>query len=199
MIREPFPHLVIDGVLPSNLLSAVDASWPAADWPGWYVYADVAHRKRACDRSAPLPAPAGEALRQLALLPWGDWFGLDGLVPDLGLHGGGLHEVGYGGAVGPHLDADHHPRLGLARVLSVVCYTHPRWQAGWGGELDLLDETGTLGRSVPPWPGRTVAFAGGLHAVRPVFCPDSVSRRSLALFLYGPRGAHCRPRAQFLP
>lgn len=85
---KPFPYLVVDGLFPRDLLKDADASWPSADWSGWVPY-DGAQCKRASDLTSPLPPACGELLRRMALLPFGEWFGSPGMVPDLGLYGGG--------------------------------------------------------------------------------------------------------------
>jgi hypothetical protein len=198
---DPFPHLVLADPLPAGLLRAAGASWPTPDWPGWVVYDTGDHRKRAGDLATPLPPPCGALLHALALLPVGEWFGLPGLVPDLGLYGGGLHEMVPGDEVGPHRDADRHARLGLERVLSVVLFVHREWRDEWGGALELLTPLRCPRVRLRPTPGRLVAFdcRGAYHRVTPVTCPPGHARHSLALWYYGPAAAGTgeRTRAQF--
>jgi hypothetical protein len=198
---DPFPHLVLADPLPAGLVREAGDCWPAPDWPGWVVYDTGQHRKRAGDLATPLPPPCGALLHALALLPVGEWFGLPGLVPDLGLYGGGLHEMGLGDRVGPHRDADRHARLGLERVLSVVVFVHREWRDEWGGALELLTPLRCPRVRLRPTPGRLVAFdcRGAYHRVTPVTCPPGHARHSLALWYYGPAAAGTgeRTRAQF--
>lgn len=171
-------------------------TWPAADWPGWIQYVGADHFKRASDLATPLPTECSILLARMASLPVRNWFPDAGpLLPDLSLHGAGLHEVGPGPAVGRHLDADTHARLGLRRVLSGALYVHECWEDLWGGRLVL--ESGVI---VSPRPGRLLIFDAReeWHRVEPVTCPAGVARRSLAMFWYAAeKGEGKRMRAGF--
>jgi len=47
------------------------------------------------------------------------------LIPDVGLHGGGLHIHGSGGKLNIHLDYSIHPKLKLQRKLNLILYLNP--------------------------------------------------------------------------
>lgn len=170
--------------------------WPDSSWPGWVRYEDMAHCKRTSDLREPLPKSIGVAICQLAQLPVEQWFsGYGKLIPDLSLHGAGLHEIHAGPAIGRHLDADTHARLHVKRVLSMMLYVHREWSRDWGGELVLES-----GISIEPKPGRLVIFDSReeWHRVEPVQTPSGYSRRSLALFWYAAvAGRGERMRAKF--
>jgi hypothetical protein len=177
--------VVHDNLFSRDLIRAARESWPAADWPGWVNYDPATQCKRASDLATPLPAACGQLLAELAALRVGAWFpSIDPLVPDLGLRGAGLHEMPPGPGLAPHLDADTHARLGVARVLSAVLWIHELWTPLWGGELEFAS-----GLVVAPDSGRLVIFdcCTEQHAVRPVTCPADVRRQSLAVFWYAPR------------
>lgn len=183
--------IVRDGLFGQDLLDQANECWPYRYWPGWVSYEEKHHCKMASDLTFPLPSIFGLLLSKMALLPLCDWFDID-LVPDLSLHGGGIHQMSQGGVVGSHLDADTHPRLGVERVISSVLYVHPKWEMEYGGEL-ILDAT-----CVQPLPGRLVVFdcRDQRHHVMPVKSVEE--RRSLTLFWYAPRlGTNTRRRAQF--
>ena len=201
---NPFPHLVLDGFFPGDILAAANDAWPDDTWPGWVQYSGERGQKRASDLLTPLPAACGELLRRMTLMGVADVLDHAQAIPDLSLWGAGLHEMGPGGSLPLHLDADRHARLGLERVLSTTLYVHPRWDEGWGGEFELYaSRDGYVQQAIQPAPGRFVAFdARGdhYHAVAPVACPTGHARRSLALFWYGPapRTPGVRPRAEFV-
>jgi hypothetical protein len=188
--------IIHDNLFPPDLIRAAREQWPAADWPGWVAYDPATQCKRASDLTTPLPPACGVLLAALAALRVGAWFPLrDPLIPDLGLHGAGLHEMPPGPGLSPHLDADTHARLGVERALSAVLYVHEFWHPTWGGELEFGD-----GLAVEPAPGRLVVFDARdtPHAVRPVTCPDDYRRLSLAMFWYAPcAGPGTRLRADF--
>jgi hypothetical protein len=182
--------IVLDDAFPADLLRAADAAWPADEWAGWVGYDARQPGKRVSTLTATLPEPCCELLRLMAQLRLP---GMDGLVPDMGLHGGGLHEIRSGHGLNRHLDAERHPRLGLSRVLSAALYVHPRWEASWGGSLVVREQ------EVAASPGRFVVFdarGDAWHSVKVVQGP--APRRSMALFWYGPVGG-VRTRAEFVP
>jgi hypothetical protein len=186
--------VVHDNLFSPELVRAAREQWPAASWKGWVAYDPQTQCKRASDLQTPIPPACGVLLAALASLQVAQWFGGD-LIPDLSLHGAGLHEMPTGPGLRLHLDSDTHARLGVERVLSAVLWIHDEWRAAWGGEL-VLDG----GATIRPTPGRVVVFdcRNELHHVEPVTCPADVSRRSLAMFFYSPQvGNNQRPRACF--
>ncbi len=194
---SPFPHLIRDDWLDASELATVNGAWPARDWAGWHRYDHVYHQKATSDLTAPIPTAIAAILARLAAEPMG-YFAV-GAVPDLSLYGAGLHEIGSDGRVDTHLDAELHPRLNLARVVSALLYVHEEWQPGWGGELVLIG-TEEANKQIEPRPGRLVAFAtrGAWHAVEAVRCPVGHARRALALFWYAPlTGGEKRTTAHF--
>jgi hypothetical protein len=198
MIRlHPFPHLVLDNWIGPAELAAINASWPGDIWSGWHKYKAPWHWKRASDLTTPLPGPAAAVLTHLADVDVRA-FGMHDLVADLGLYGAGLHEIGPGGRVGLHLDAEEHPRLHLRRSLSGLIYVHQRWEPEWGGAL-LLGQDAQV--RIEPVPGRLVLFdcrQEAWHAVEKVLCPAGRSRRALAMFWYAPASdSPRRTRAHF--
>ena len=74
------------------------------------------------------------ALRALSTIT-----GIDSLLPDPFLEGGGLHYTEPGGKLLPHTDFHDHPRLQLYRRVNALLYLNPDWQPGDGGEVALFN------------------------------------------------------------
>jgi hypothetical protein len=186
--------VVLDDLFPNQLVDEANRQWPADDWPGWVNYGEPNHRKRASDLREPLPVACSVLLARIAALPVSQWFpDLPAqLLPDLSLHGAGLHELRQGGVVGDHLDADSHGRLGLQRVLSAALYLN--WQRGGG---DVGGELRGDGVVVEPRMGRLVVFDCRrlVHSVAEWRQPWP--RRSLAVFWYTVEPGGGQRRAQF--
>jgi hypothetical protein len=192
LAAQPFAHAVWSDTV-AAAPADVDAAFPAPDWVGWHRYGDEYQRgKRICtdlDRMPPLlqrmvhelHAPA--TLRMLEALT-----GIEGLVPDPYLEGGGLHASVGGGALTPHTDFHIYPRLGLYRRLNLIVYLSGDWPDGdRGGSLGLYaageQEPAVV---VPPTFGTCVVFRTDDRSrhgfTAPV--PDGCYRRSLALYYY---------------
>lgn len=63
--------------------------------------------------------------------------GIKKIIPDIGLHGGGLHIHPSGGKLNIHKDYSIHPKLKMERRLNLIIYMTKNWKAKWGGELQL--------------------------------------------------------------
>jgi hypothetical protein len=115
--------------------------------------------------------------------------GIEGLIADGTLTGGGQHQIARGGRLGVHADFPEHPENGLARRLNVIVYLNEDWQPEWGGALELWDaDMARCVRRVQPELGRLVVFSTTRTAFHghpdPLQCPEGVTRKSLALFYF---------------
>jgi hypothetical protein len=205
--RRPPRHVVLDDFLPADLAGAAAAAWPPPGWDHWLEYDNALERKRTCNKWPYLPRPLVDALRVLLLLPAVDVLGApEALVPDLGLYGAGLHEMGRGDWLDAHQDADRHSDSGLERRVNAILYLTPGWRPEWGGALELWpDVDGQPGGEpvrIPSAFNRLVVFdaATGFHGVpHPLTCPADARRQSLAVYFWGaPRGPGKRARARFV-
>jgi hypothetical protein len=192
-----FPHLIRDNLFPIKLLRDALEAWPNTEWNGWYKYEEARGSKLASNLQSIIPLPCASLLYRMSLLPIGEWLGIREIVPDLGLWGGGLHELPVGCELPTHLDAEIHPRLRLKRAATVSLCINSEWQEDWGGELEMSTNPLSFSQRVGSdrdvlgltklslLPGRLVVFQNtntAYHGVRRVRGP--VSRKTLALFFY---------------
>jgi len=90
------------------------------------------------------------------------------IVPDYGIHGGGIHFMSGGGALNPHLDYEVHPKLMKTRLINAILYLTESGKDYHGGELGLWDdesfqikgsfEKEDLIKRIKPVAGRLVLF-----------------------------------------
>lgn len=193
-------YRISDDDFPGELIAAASAAWPDPSWEGWYAYdgPDEAG-KMVCDVIKKIPPPC-QLLLGIMATRRPEFLG-QAAIPDLSLHGGGMHTMLPGSHLGLHLDASHHPRYGLERLASSVLFVGP-WQNAWGGHLELWsDQASAVEITIMPQQGRLVSFAAtnsSYHAVSRLKCPEEVVRKSLAIFWWGPpSGSVTRPRALF--
>lgn len=207
----PFPHLVFDGVLDETSFGQAAAEFPPRDGPGWTRYVHVNETKYGNTK----PETWGPTLQSVARALTGRRFvsfleeltGIDDLLADRTMDGGGLHETPSGGHLNVHTDfTAHHSVPGWRRRVNVLLYLNPVWRPEWGGELELwsadMQEPVT---SVAPIGNRMLVFTTderSLHGhPEPLRCPPDVARRSLALYyftsdqatLIQPTRYHARP------
>jgi hypothetical protein len=190
---EPYPHAVIDDFFEPWVLDAVLAEFPGADDIDWRRFDDYHEVKLASRAEAQLGLATRALVHRLNSSPFleflGALTGIEGLVPDPHLEGGGLHQIMPGGKLGVHADFNKSLRLNLDRRLNVLVYLNDDWKEEYGGHLELWDRAmKACVQRVLPIKNRMVVFSTtdfSYHGhPRPLACPPGRSRKSLALYYY---------------
>jgi hypothetical protein len=191
---HPFPHVVIDGLVPDDLLDEVVRESPGADLQeNWVRWTDDNSVKRGLRDDWTMGPTTRLLLNQCNSAAFvnflEDLTGITGLIPDPHYFGGGLHTIERGGYLRVHADFNHYPRLNLERRINALLYLNRDWQDEWGGHLELWDETLSRREAmIAPLFNRMVIFATTDTAYHghpnPLTCPPGVARRSLALYYY---------------
>lgn len=189
----PFPHIVIDGFFDDQMLRAVLAEFPRPEDDVWRRYRNADERKLACNDWHQLGPATRTVLSELNAGPFIAFLqaltGIDHLLPDPYLVGGGLHQIEQGGRLGIHADFNRHRTLALERRLNALIYLNESWNEEWGGDLELWDrEMSRPVVRIAPRFNRLVVFSTTRHSYhghpRPLACPPHRTRRSLALYFY---------------
>lgn len=191
---KPFPHVVVDGVLtPEGFRAAVD-EFPGVKDKFWKGYLHVNETKY----SNTEPDSWGPALNQIAQEFNSPEFvaflerltGIDDLLPDWSMDGGGLHQTLRGGHLNIHADfTTHHVHENWARRVNILLYLNEEWRDEWGGQLELWDQDMTAcQQKVTPGPNRMLVFTTSVDSFHGhpdgLTCPDGVARRSMALYYF---------------
>lgn len=197
---DPFPHAVLDGFVDPDLLDCVLEEFPAPGDVQWWEFDDRREKKLGTRDDSAMGPTTRRFFADLNSAAMIDFLqvltGVDGLVPDPHLFGGGLHQIERGGFLKIHADFDTHPVTSLVRRLNLIVYLNKDWEDGYGGDLELWDAAMTrcVTRIAPVF-NRCVVFAMGetfFHGhPDPLACPAGRSRKSMALYYYtapGPGG-----------
>jgi hypothetical protein len=190
---DPFPHIVLDEVFDPDLLREIVAEFEAMDRGRWHSSDKELERKWATEDVQHFGPATRSFINQLN----GGLFvnflekltGIQGLISDPHLRGGGLHEIRREGALGVHADFNLYPRLNIWRRLNLLLYLNENWDPEWGGNLELWDRGGkTCVKSVAPIFNRVVIFDTSNYSYHghphPLMCPPDRSRKSIALYYY---------------
>ncbi|MBM4364260.1 MAG: 2OG-Fe(II) oxygenase, partial [Deltaproteobacteria bacterium] len=201
---EPFPHVVLDDFLPADSFRTVYDALPALDDPKirWGNLDSTLPDGRPAQRSkyhlqnGLFMAPV---LRQfLAELNSGAFLlilqqltGIEPLVSDPHLQGGGVHYTRRGGSLRVHADFNRHPTYRFDRRLNLLLYMNPEWHEEWGGHLEIWTrDMNRCAERVLPVANRCVIFSTGSDSwhghPHPLTCPEDQLRRSIALYYYTP-------------
>jgi hypothetical protein len=189
----PFPHLVIEALFHPLLLEQVAAEFERIPNDGWRTYRN--HYEQTF-RSQPQAALGPASRLYFGLVNSGEFIrflcrvtGIDVLIADPWMFGGGLHESRNGGRFSIHRDFDRHPHTGLRNRLVLLTYLNKDWNSDWGGDLELWDaEQRACVTRVAPRFGVSLLMAHGRTSYHghpaPLQMPAGVTRRSLANYFY---------------
>ena len=190
---KPFPHVVIENLVDPAVLDKVLAEFSTSDRTTWHHTENSRERKYSTEDEQQF-GPYTRALIHvfnsgpfLAFLE--NLTGIEGLMADPHLRGGGLHEIKSGGSLGVHADFNFYKRLNVYRRLNLIVYLNKGWQEEWGGHLELWAKGADhpAARIAPAF-NRAVIFDtsnASYHGhPHPLACPEDQSRKSVALYYY---------------
>jgi hypothetical protein len=191
---NPFPHVVLDNILPDGLIRRLFQHFPMQKLDNDIVF-DIGyggHHKRQV-----MPEQCDAFVRQFfhfmnsqPVLEFLEGLtGIDALLPDPYFNGGGFHETSRGGKLGVHADFRIHERLNVQRRINLLIYLNETWDDSWRGQLELWDRNMTECRvRVSPLWNRCVVFSTDADSWHghpdELLTPEHVKRRSVALYYY---------------
>jgi Rps23 Pro-64 3,4-dihydroxylase Tpa1-like proline 4-hydroxylase len=189
---EPFAHIAIDGLFPDALLDSLVEVIESPD-EHWQSFENSRELKSGMSDDELMP-PAVQAfiykLNSPAFLGFLETMtGIENLIPDPHLTGGGLHCSRPGGFLEVHTDFNYHRRFKLERRLNLIIYLNKDWREEYGGHLELWtpDLTECKARLLPQF-NRNVVFStsdSSFHGhPEPLTCPEDRARRSIAMYYY---------------
>ncbi len=190
---RPFEHLVVENWFNPTLLELVYEEFDLFGDAGWkHLQNSYEDTRRSAHH-----ARFGPATQLYFAIVNSGWFvdllaavsGVEDLIPDPFLHGGGMHETRAGGGFGIHRDFDRHVRHGLSNRMVFITYLNKGWEPAWDGALELWDaEKSACVRRVEPEFGRSILLQHGPSSYhghpRPLRVPNGRVRRSVAAYYY---------------
>jgi Rps23 Pro-64 3,4-dihydroxylase Tpa1-like proline 4-hydroxylase len=200
---KPFPHIVIDKFLPETILDSVldefnkNKNWwyDKVKWTEpyqvnkFYWPYDIETANNLPNDLPTISALVNYLNSPVMLKYLEELTGIDNLISDELLMGGGLHKITSGGKLAVHKDYNVHPMKKIYRRLNLLIYLNKDWKQEWEGNLELWDKDHTkLEVSVEPLFNRAVIFTiseDSLHGHPvPLNTPENVSRNSIALYYF---------------
>ncbi|HXD77985.1 MAG TPA: 2OG-Fe(II) oxygenase [Puia sp.] len=190
---DPCPHICFDGLVQPDLLARVAAEFPDLGEKGDIRFSDPNQLKLASRGTSRFGPVTRELAGFLNSPPFLDFLerltGISGLIADPQFAGGGLHEIRRGGFLKIHADFSRHPEWQLDRRINLLLYLNEDWEESYGGHFELWDRGMTqCVKKFLPVVNRMVIFNTTDTSYHghpdPLACPESRSRRSLALYYY---------------
>ena len=200
---KPFPHIVIDKFLPETILDSVldefnknknwwydKVKWTEPYQVNKFYWPHDIETANNMPNDLPTISALVNYLNSPVMLKYlEELTGIDNLISDELLMGGGLHKITSGGKLAIHKDYNVHPVKKMYRRLNLLIYLNKDWKTEWEGNLELWDKDHTkLEVSVEPLFNRAVIFTiseDSLHGHPvPLNTPENVSRNSIALYYF---------------
>lgn len=192
---NPYPHCVFEQFLRAEVAAEISQMFPRPeDSLAWDRFgAQGLEVKMGSSNEERFPEPMRRAIHDLNSGPFLRFLertsGIEHLLPDPHLVGGGIHLSRRGDHLGIHADFNWHEGLQAHRRLNLLIYLTPEWKPEYGGELELWDTSATRRvRSIAPEFNRAVLFATRSDTFHghpaPWAAPDGVYRQSIALYYY---------------
>ena len=189
------PHFYIDDFLRPDFARAVSEAYPSyegAAASGRSYSALHETGKAQVSDAAEFPEPVAllnEAMASEAFLQTlVEITGIEDLLADPALQGGGMHLMKSGARLDVHVDFNMTASQELFRRLNLLLFLSPEWHPDWGGRFELWDpKVRTKQQAFEPRFNRAVCFATSetsFHGVEPVACPPPHVRRSFATYYY---------------
>jgi hypothetical protein len=190
---QPFPHVVLDGLLPEEALDLALAAFPDPESNVWKEYENYHEVKLETQGEERLGADLSLLLYQFNSAPFLRFLerltGIQGLIGDPYFTGGGLHQIVPGGKLGIHADFSRHDTLPLERRLNVLVFLNEDWLPEYGGNLELWNrDASACAATIAPLYNRMVVFTiddWTYHGhPEPLTSPPGVTRKSIALYYF---------------
>ena len=192
---HPTHFVCLEGFLRPDFAAAVASSYPSFEMArtmGREFRAVNETLKVQITDPARFPEPVVRLHQILSSPEWLDQVseiaGIDKLIADEQLTGGGMHLYGSGSHLDVHVDFNQIPDRGLHRRLNILVFLNPAWPEAWGGEFELWDpEVRHRLHAFAPTMNRCVIFQTSetsYHGVPKVRCPAALSRNSFAAYYY---------------
>lgn len=190
---NPFPHIVLDNVFPDEVLEQVLDEFPDKNQVDWIKFKDKNQVKLACNNEEEFGKVTRRFIHILNSKPFIEFLeeltGIQELIPDPKLVGGGLHQILKGGLLKVHADFMRHPHTKLERRLNVLVYLNKDWEEDYGGHFELWNKELTECKvKIAPLFNRLAVFTTNATSFHghpdPLTCPDDMSRKSIAMYYY---------------
>ncbi|UQR61028.1 2OG-Fe(II) oxygenase [Bradyrhizobium sp. C-145] len=195
--NQPFPHIGIDDFFDDSIIRNLVSDYPGefdASWNRTFLDAGTyEEQKLGLDRLEAFPPSIQHFVNALNSRVFVEFLerltGIDGLIPDPHLFGGGLHMIPRGGRLGVHADFNTHEKLRLDRRLNLLLYLNYDWKKEWGGALELWDrDVKVKVKEYLPIANRVVVFTTTDSAYHghpdPLTSPKGRYRKSIAMYYY---------------
>jgi hypothetical protein len=191
--KQPYNHHYFENFFEDDVALAMCEEFPSHGEQTWIEYRHVNENKAGLHVRDKLPDLIGRVVDELnsprfvALLS--KITGIEGLLADDSIEGGGIHQAETGGFLNVHTDfIMHRTRPNWRRRCNLIIYLNDGWKEEWGGNIDFWapDMSEVVG-SYPAFLNAALLFStpGARHGFPdPLKCPETTARKSVQFYYY---------------
>ena len=172
---RPFPHVVIDNFLKNKIAKKIEKEFPNFTDKELHEYRNYCEIKKSTNLWN-LFQPTTYQL--ISILNSSEFTNnikkklkMKNLYSDPGLNGGGLHIMGKGGKLNPHLDYVIHPKLNIKRKFNLIIFVTSNWKDKNGGEICFFGKNkknknipGKMVKKIVPKFNRAILFDTSMYS-----------------------------------
>jgi len=189
----PFPSGYFEHFFDENMLEEILDEFPDLKSKADYAFKNANENKLATKGEYKLAPSARDFIRFLNSQVFLDYLsnltGIENLIPDPTLAGGGYHELKPGGFLKIHSDFNIHPDTKLDRRINVLIYLNKNWKTEYGGQFELWNESMTeCVKKIEPnfntmavFSTTSKSYHGNPGVIK---CEEGNSRKSIAMYYY---------------
>lgn len=191
---EPYPHIVFENFLETWAAEKTMREFPPVKDEGWIHYVHFNEKKHGLNKIDLLPPFVRQVIEELNTPEFlryvSQLTGIDNLLADDMLEGGGLHQSLRGGFLNVHADFTVHPhKPNWRRRVNLLIYLNQDWKPEYRGDLELWDRgMQRCQQKIGPLFNRCVLFntdEDSYHGLPdPIMCPEEMTRKSIALYYF---------------
>jgi Rps23 Pro-64 3,4-dihydroxylase Tpa1-like proline 4-hydroxylase len=200
---QPFPHIVLDDFLNAAVARELVEEF-ALSTLDWGPYFHVNEKKLAVEDRTQMGPTTQAVIAVLQSEPFLTGLrrltGIDALIADPALDGGGVQQMPPGGFLNVHRDfLAHTTQTTWSRQINLLLYLNPDWPESYRGWLELWDRSvERCVQRIAPLFNRCVIFQTSevsFHGIPSgVHCPAGQSRKAMALYYFRDEGRVCALR-----
>ena len=192
--NKPFKHIALNDFLDEDIARRVVAEFPGPSETSWTQYKHYNENKLGQPHRDKFPPTIRRLFEEFLTPEFVSWLselvGIEGLLPDPDLEGGGMHQTERGGFLNIHADFTMHPHKShWRRRVNLILYLNEGWEDDWGGALEFWDrDMQNCVTKVPPLFNHAAIFSTDEHSYHGypdhLTCPPDRNRKSLALYYF---------------
>lgn len=190
---KPFHRIVFDDFFTKEAAEKILAAYPEVEEGHWenitYLNQKNKFVKTKFDDNPTLQQAFDEINSSKLLEIVQKITGIENILADDLLFGGGLHQSINGAFLDVHLDFNIHPKTKQHRRMNIIIYMNKNWKEEYGGFLELwdMDKKEQIGNVAPSFnrcvifETNKVSFHGHPKGIK---TPKGITRKSLAAYFY---------------